>query len=63
MKEVAEGIFKLGAKLEAVTTLEDRLGITMKFLRASEQGSLGEISRCLEWYPKLCDLVDNPYDI
>ena len=48
MKEVAEGIFKHGATQEAVTALEDRLGITMIFLRASEQGSLGEISICIE---------------
>ena len=42
--------------------LEDRLGVVMKFLRASEAESPERISRCLTRYPLLGDLVTNPYD-
>ena len=42
-------------------TLEDRLGLTMRFLRALEHDRLGVISHCLERYPKLATLVPNPY--
>ena len=42
--------------------LDDRIGITMKFLRASEVGNPERVSRCIERYPLLRDLVANPYD-
>ena len=42
---------------------EDGLGVTMQFLRASEQGHFGSISTCLERYPHLKTLVTNPYDM
>ena len=42
-------------------TLEDRLGITLRFLRALEFGRLGSVNSCLLRYPKLNDLVRNPY--
>jgi len=40
---------------------EDRLGVTMKMLRAIETESPGEVSRCFRRYPHLATLVDNPY--
>ncbi|CAK0902774.1 unnamed protein product, partial [Prorocentrum cordatum] len=42
--------------------LDDRIGVCMKFLRASEACSPERISRCLERYPLLRDMVANPYD-
>jgi len=42
--------------------LEDRIGVSMKYLRASEAGCPERISRCLERYPLLRDMVYNPYD-
>ena len=40
---------------------EDTLCTTMRFLRAAERGHLTIISKCLECYPKLRELVRNPY--
>eukprot|EP00959_Pyramimonas_sp_CCMP1952_P371458 7778424-Pyramimonas_sp.AAC.1 len=34
----------------------------MKFLRASENGAIGEVSACLLCYPTLAEHVSNPYD-
>ena len=42
--------------------LEDRIGVSMKFLRASEASCPERVSRCLARYPLLQDLVANPYD-
>ena len=41
---------------------EDRLRVTMQFLRASEKGSAGGVSQCVQRCPVLKDLVDNPCD-
>ncbi|CAK0882116.1 unnamed protein product, partial [Prorocentrum cordatum] len=41
---------------------EDRLGTTMRFLRASERQSPSAVSSCISRYPALCTLVDNPCD-
>ena len=43
------------------TTLEDRLGLTLRFIRALETGRIGAINECLLRYPKLKDFVRNPY--
>ena len=42
--------------------IEDRLGVTVRFLRASEAESPDRISECIRRYPLLKDLVVNPYD-
>ena len=42
-------------------SVDDKLGWTMRFLRAAEQGHTTVVSRCLEAYPALRDLVPNPY--
>ena len=41
---------------------EDRLGCTMKFIRAVESQSMHSISLAIERYPHLKTLVGNPYD-
>ena len=41
--------------------LEDRIGVTMRFIRATEKGYASDISSCLLRYPTLKDLVVNPY--
>ena len=48
IKTVSRRLEKEHRGHDIATTLEDRLGITMKYLRAAEQGHLGEISFCLE---------------
>ncbi|CAK0893710.1 unnamed protein product, partial [Prorocentrum cordatum] len=63
MKEVAFRLDTDVGRPPAATDLEDRLGVTMKFVRAVEQGLAGAISSCLERYPHLADLIDNPYDV
>ena len=47
--------------LPADVTLEDRLGLTMRFLRALEHNRPGVIGHCLTRYPALASLVPNPY--
>ena len=42
--------------------LEDRIGIAMRFLRAAEAGVPERVTRCLDRYPVLRELVVNPYD-
>ena len=42
--------------------LEDRIGIAIKFIRASEAECPDRISTCIRRYPHLQSLVDNPYD-
>ena len=63
MREVAGNICKDASGWVLAVELEGRLGITMKFLRAIEQGMLGEVAVCLQRYPHLATLVDNPYEI
>ena len=43
-------------------SVEDRLGTTMRFIRASERQSPSAISSCISRYPALCKMIDNPYD-
>ena len=55
----------IGLQLEAsqpAEPLEDRIGVAMRFLRASEAGCPERVSKCLVRYPLLRDLVSNPYD-
>ncbi len=42
--------------------LEDNLGVSMTFIRASEQNLPGEVSACILRYPELKELVQIPYD-
>eukprot|EP00959_Pyramimonas_sp_CCMP1952_P089898 1881509-Pyramimonas_sp.AAC.1 len=58
---------RVAARIEAerlppptAAAAEDRLGCTMKFVRAVEAGRLREISACLLRYLALRDHVDNP---
>ena len=43
-------------------SLEDRVGVAMRFVRASERGSAEAVSTCITRYPLLKELVSNPYD-
>ena len=40
---------------------EDKIGVVMRFIRASETGAAGAISDCILRYPYLKELVQNPY--
>ncbi|CAK0825379.1 unnamed protein product, partial [Prorocentrum cordatum] len=62
MREAAENFGFEASGPPGPLAHEDRLGVTMKFLRASEKGSAGGVSQCIQRYPILKDLVDNPYD-
>ena len=63
IKEVSERLDKDACSIVTAESLEDRLGVTMKFIRSSEAGFLGAISACIVRYPSLKGLVDNPYDV
>jgi len=52
----------LNGQTQAVD-LEDKLGVAIKFIRASECGALNEISSCIIRYPYLKVLVENPYAV
>ena len=63
MRKVSE---RIGNDLNGQTQaddLEDKLGVAIKFIRASEGGALSEISSCIIRYPYLKDLVENPYTL
>ena len=51
----------MGTPPQAIS-YEDRIGTLMKYIRAMEKGYVSDISGCLERYPKICELVANPYD-
>ena len=61
MRHAAKAVLGKQEMISEAFTLEDRLGITLRFLRALEVGRLGSVSSCLLHYPKLKDLVRNPY--
>jgi hypothetical protein len=65
-----EAIKEVGSRLDSAAeqripaeSLEDRLGITMKFIRSVEGWLCGAIPSCIVSYPRLKDLVANPYDV
>ena len=53
MQEVSKGLRKETSGAKEDITLEDRLGTTMRFLRAVENRAAGSISCCLHFYPVL----------
>ena len=50
MREVISNLCKNASRWALAVEMEDRLGITMKFLRAIEYGMLGEVAVCLQMY-------------
>ena len=62
MTDVSSNLAKEVGGFAEDLKLEDRLGTTMRMLRAMERHTAGAISICLHRYPKLADLVDNPYE-
>ena len=62
MKEVGRNLEHSAAIPPPAIQLEDRLGVTMKLIRAIENGFLSDISACLERYPKVSEHISNPYD-
>ncbi|CAK0897895.1 unnamed protein product, partial [Prorocentrum cordatum] len=60
MKTVAANIDKEFQTPERAFSLEGRIGVTMKFIRAVENGFVNSISDSLLWYPLLKDIVGNP---
>ena len=63
MKETGKHLSSQFGQHRGAVELDDRLGVTMRFLRAAEHGAMGSISTCLLRYPYLKDLVDNPYEV
>ena len=61
MKEAADGMNFRESGITMATDKPDQLGMVMKYLRAAERHALSEISVCLMRYPKIHELVDNPY--
>ena len=45
-------------EIETAETLEDRLGWTIRFLRAAEDVRLQVMERCAQAYPRLRDMAD-----
>ncbi|MDA8582658.1 reverse transcriptase domain-containing protein, partial [bacterium] len=62
MRDVGTGLTRDHTGLQPAADDEDRLGVTMRFLRAAEQRCPAVISRCLVRYPRIAELVCNPYD-
>lgn len=62
VREVAAGLAADQSALPPAESQEDRLGTTMKLIRAVECGLPGEVSKCLVRYPRLRELIGNPYD-
>ena len=52
---------RIGTPPQAISH-EDRIGTSTKYIRAMEKGYGSDISGCLDRYPKICELVANPYD-
>ncbi|CAK0852851.1 unnamed protein product [Prorocentrum cordatum] len=46
---------------EEAVDKEDRLGATMRFIRAAEKGNVSTLGECLQWYPALQTITGNPY--
>ena len=63
MREVAAHTCQETRGTTATVDLEDRLGITMKILRAMERCMSGEISLCSQRYSVLGSPVENPYEV
>ena len=61
MRTAARNLSYSAAPSDGPASSEDRLGVTMKFLRCSEGGFATGVSQCILRYPLLKDLVDNPY--
>ena len=62
VRKVARNIAADQSTPTVAESLEDRLGLSMKLLRSVEAGLPGEVSKCIGAYPKLKELVRNPYD-
>ena len=63
MRSVSSNMGRTDSGSSVATDTSDKLGVTMRFLRASESESLGTISNCLVRYPLLSSLVANPYEV
>ena len=62
IKEVSTRLGRETMGIQENINLEDRLGTTMRFLRALENQATGTITRCLHLYPALAELVETPYE-
>ena len=62
MRIAEKNMNKIGGAPPPPEGLEDRIGIAIKFIRASEAECPDRISACLLRYPSLQNLIDNPYD-
>ena len=63
MRSVANNMGRPDSGSSVAMDTADKLGVTMRFMRASESESLGTISNCLVRYPLLSSLVSNPYEV
>lgn len=61
MREVADTMLReRDAKAEQAEEAEDKLGWTVRFVRAAEGARTGAMQRCLAAYPRLRTLVQDP---
>ena len=63
MRETATNMARSGVCQAAATETSDKLGVTMRFIRAVENASRGTISSCLMRYPHIATLIANPYEL
>ena len=61
MRSAAQNLDWSPGSFPAAMELEDRLAMTMRFVRAVEGGHLGTVGHCLQRYPTLAELSTNPY--
>jgi exonuclease III len=62
IRNTANNTDKLIGPPASATTLEDKLGITLKLIRAIERGLAASVSSCLTRFPELAAKIANPYD-
>ena len=61
MVSVSRNLARKTQGVSAVTTLGEKLGVVMKYLRAIERGTVGEVDVCRRLYPPIDTYVANPY--
>ena len=63
MVNVSRNLSRSHTNLEAATAVGDKLGVTMKLIRAVEKGSAGEINVCRQLHTGIDGLLSNPYTV
>ena len=61
MREVGLRLQQATGGFKQAVNMEDKLGTTMKCIRSVENGFMSGISVCIQRYPHLTSMVNNPY--